>query len=341
MGQAPSTDTTAKPLAQRQTIVIKLPALLQERLLSFPFLHLVRDSFPDADLHLISPQHKIEMLYALPFEAYWHPWDDDGVANVFEAHRFATTLKVGKVDIYICLGSSLQELALGKFLSAKKIVGFAEGWKAWFATLPVKRPVGHHVTEEYFELYQAMSNIRVPDKLRVMGRDLPAFFKDGADALPYLAVDLYPFSPGKLDSFWYEYFSLFEGKRFALFFSQEEAKGGLLAESFIERLPVKNTYDLFLNANWIELGKMLSHARGLVSRAGPSVTFATYLGTEALAIYESGDPRLDAPFYNYANWQLLDVRDPTKGQMVGGVGSAKGVVSASVLFEQTNHMFRF
>lgn len=328
---------------ERQTIVVKLPAPLQERLLAFPFLHLLREAFPEADLHFISPQHKIEMLYTLPFQGYWHPYDDDGVGNVFEAHRFATTLKISKVDIYISLGKSVPELALGTFLSAKKRVGFAEGWKAWFTTVPVKCPTGHHKSEEFFALFQTMSNIKIPDKLRVMGRELPKFFKDTEESLPYLAVDLYPFAPGKLDQFWFEYFSLFEGKRFALFFSADEAKGGLLAESFVERLPKQNKYELFLNGNWIELGKMLANARGLVARSGASVSYATYLGTSALAIYESGDPRLDAPFYNFANWQLLDLRDPTNGSTVGGGGGVKGkpVVDPVVLFEQTNLMFKF
>lgn len=330
-------------IEKKQIIVIKLPSLLQERLLSFPVLHLIRESFPEADLHFISPQHKIEMLYSLPFEGYWHPWDDDGVGNIFEGHRFATTLKIGAVDIYISFGNSLTELALGTFLGAKKKVGFAEGWKAWFTTVPVKRPVGHHKTEEFFALFQTMSNIRIPEKLRVMGKNLPPFFQDNEESLPYLAVDLYPFSPGKLDIFWFDYFSLFEGKRFALFFSQEEAKGGLLAENFIERLPKQNKYELFLNSNWIELGKMLTHARGLVARSGPSITYATYLGTNALAIYERGDPRLDAPFYNFANWQLLDVRDPTIGQEEAASGVLKGraVVDPVVLFQHTTDMFRF
>lgn len=334
---------TKAVIERRQTIVIKLPSLMQERLLAFPVLHLIRDAFPDADLHFISPQHKIEMLYSLPFQGYWHPWDDDGVGNIFEAHRFATTLKVGAVDIYISFGNTVTELALGTFLSAKKKVGFADGWKAWFTNVPVKRPVGHHKSEEFFELFKTMSNIRIPEKLRVMGKSLPPFFKDNEDSLPYLAIDLYPFSPGKLDSFWFDYFSLFEGKRFALFFSQEEAKGGLLAESFIERLPKRNKYELFLNGNWIELGKMLSHARGLVARSGPSISYATYLGTSALAIYERGDPRLDAPFYNFANWQLLDVRDPTIGQteQANGVLKAKAMVDPLVLFEHTNEVFRF
>lgn len=339
MDQAPAAPPVTAP-----TIAIKLPALLQDRLLAYPILHLIRDAYPDAHLHFISPTHKIEMLYTLPFEGYWHPWEDEGENNVFEAHRFANQLKIQGADIYISFGDSAKELALGVFLGAKKRVGFGEGWKAWFNTLSVKRPIGHHRTEEYLELYKALSNLRLPNQLRVMGRELPPFYKPTIDEpKPYLAVDLYPFSPGKLDDFWVEYFSLYEDKRFVLFFGDEEAKGGLLAEHFIQRLPSKNRYDLFLNPNWIELGKMLAHSQGLVARSGATVTYATYLGVDALAIYESGDPRLDAPFYNFANWQLMDVRDPTKGDRVqnDGVLKHKPTVNPYALFDMTNQMFRF
>ena len=169
------------------------------------------------------------------------------------------------------------------------------------------------------------------------------FFKEGPDPKPYLAVDLYPFSPGKLDAFWDQYIELFDDRRFVFFFSKEEAKGALLAEHFVQRLPKRNKYDLFLNSNWIELGKMLAHSQGLVARSGPSITYATYLGIDALAIYEHGDPRLDAPFYNFANWQLLDVRDPSKGETPAPQGGIRGksTVNPVVLFEQTNQMFKF
>ena len=311
--------------------------------MAFPVIHLIREAYPEADLHFICSEHKIEMLYALPFEGFWHPWKDDEMKSVLDAHRFAATHAFPPIDIYINLGDSLTDLALGTFLDAKKKVGFAEGWKRWFTTCAVNRPVGHHMSEEYYALFREFTNRRIPEKMQVRGKELPPFYKE--EEGPYLAVDLWPFSPGHLDEFWVDYFSLHEGKRFVLFFSEDEAKGGLLAEKFIQRLPPTNKYDLFLSPNWIELGKMLAHAKGLVARGGASISYATYLGTDALAIYETGEPRRDAPIPFYANWQLVDLRDPTKAVRAqpaeGNVLKPRAQVDPVALFEQTSSMFYF
>jgi len=327
----------------RLNIAIKMPAPLQERILAFPMVHLLREAYPEANLHFICPEFKIEMLYALPFEGYWYPWKEDEIQTIMDVHRFVATGNIPHIDIYINLGDTLRELTLGTFLDAKKRVGFADGWKSWFTTCPVKRPVGHHISEEYYALFKEFTNRRIPEKLQVKGKELPPFYKE--EEGPYLAVDLWPFSPGKLDEFWFDYFSLHEGKRFVLFFTEDEAKGALLAEHFIQRLPTTNKYELFLSTNWIDLGKMLAHAKGVVGRGGASISYATYLGTDALAIYETGEPRRDAPIPFYANWQLLDLRDPTLAsptdKAVLGIVKPKPQVDPVMLFEKTSQMFFF
>ncbi len=313
----------------------------------FPMVHLLRDAYPAADLHFICPKHHIEMLYALPFDGFWHEWVDEEVQTVLDVHRFAANLTLPKVDIYVALGDSLNDLVLGKFLNAKKRYGFGEGWKSWFLSRGVRRPVNHHYSEDFLYLYREFTNRRIPDDLKVKGKELPPFYKE--DEPPYLAVDLWPFGAGKLDDFWAEFFALHEGKRFVLFSSQEEAKAGLLAERLVARLPGTNRYDLFLSPNWIELGKMLAHAKGLVTRAGVSASYATYLGTDTLVIYETGEPRRDAPLPFFANWQLMDLRDPTLIAAPAAATTAtesaalkpRPMVSADQLFEVVSKMFYF
>ncbi len=334
-------EQTPSPVARRQVLAIKLPSSLQERMMCLPVIHLLRDAYPEADIHFISPNHKIEMLFALPFEAYWHPWNDDEIKTVFDVHRFAATQHLPDVDIYFSLGDNFNDLILGKFLGAQKRVGFAEGWKSWFMTSFVKRPTGHHLSEDFFALFKHFTNRRIPEKMQVRGKELPPFYPE--EEGPYIAIDLWPFSPGKIDEFWTEYFALHDGKRFVLFFSGDEAMGAILADQWIQRLSPRNRYELFLNPNWIELGKMLAHAKGLVARAGASVSYATYLGTDALIIYETGEPRRDAPIPFYANWQILDLRDPTSSQKlpVPGILKPRPQVSPDVLFQKTSEMFYF
>jgi len=45
-----------------KVIAIKLPSDLQERILTFPFLHAISEYYPKAALHFITPKHQVEVL---------------------------------------------------------------------------------------------------------------------------------------------------------------------------------------------------------------------------------------------------------------------------------------
>lgn len=328
--------------AKRLIIAIKMPDPLLERMMAIPAIHLIREAYPDADLHFISSEHRIELLYSLPFEGFWHPWHDEEIKSVLDVHRFVTFLTLGDVDIFISLGQSLNEVCLGRLLGAKKRIGFAEGWKSWFLTLPVKKPSGFHLSEDYQYLFKEFTNRRIPETFKVKSREMLPYFQDEKS---YLAIDLWPFPPGKMDDFWIEFFNQFTEKKFVLFFSEDEGKAALLVERFVQKLSDKNTYEIFTKSNLIEMGKMLAQAKGVVSRNSFINSYSTYLGTDALCIYESGEPRLDAPIPFFANWQIMDLRDMTSIQQSTAVESvavrAKPQVDPFALYQQVIQMFYF
>jgi ADP-heptose:LPS heptosyltransferase len=334
-------DQTAAEKTKRLIIVIKMPDPLLERLMSFPAIHLLRESFPEADFHFICSEYKIEMLYTLPFEGFWHPWKDDEIKSVLDVHRFVTFLNIGNVDIFISLGESLNEISLGKFLGAKKRVGFAEGWKKWFTTFSVKKPMGHHLSDSYLYLYKEFTNKKIPERLQIHSREMIPFFEEET---PFLAIDLYPFPAGRIDEFWINTINCFTEKKFVFFFSEEEGRGALLIDRFIEKLSTKNKYEFFTKSNLIDMGKMMAQAKGVVTRTPFIGSYATYLGTDALIIYETGEPRQDAPVPFYANWQIMDLRDPTLKQATPESASAmkaKPVVNSDELLRKIHQMFYF
>ena len=59
-------------IKEKLGIVIKLSSDLKERILSFPVIHLIRDAFPEDDLHIICDVQFVEVLNALPIKAYYH-----------------------------------------------------------------------------------------------------------------------------------------------------------------------------------------------------------------------------------------------------------------------------
>lgn len=326
---------------KRLNIVIKMPDPLLERMMAFPAVHLIREAYPDANLHFISSEHKIELLYSLPFEGYWHPWKNEEIKSILDVHRFVTFLAVGEVDIFISFGSSLNELSLGKFLGAQKRIGFSEGWKNWFLTLAIKKPSNLHLSEDYLYLFKEFTNRRIPETFKVKSREMLPYFQDEQ---PFLAVDLWPFPPGKMDDFWIEFFNQFSEKKFVLFFSEDEAKAALFVERFVQKLSPKNTYEVFLKPNLIETGKMLAQAKGVVSRNPFVNSYATYLGTDALCIYESGEPRIDAPIPFFSNWQMMDLRDHSAQKPAAGEVQQlkpRPVIDPFAIYQQVIQMFYF
>ena len=85
--QNPVTPTAAP--GEVRVIVVKLPFDLQERILCFPLLHKIREKYPKAEIHFISPKKEIEVLNLLPFTAYYHE-----VEEAVKGKRFKTSISL-------------------------------------------------------------------------------------------------------------------------------------------------------------------------------------------------------------------------------------------------------
>ncbi|MBA2403139.1 MAG: hypothetical protein H0V66_00085, partial [Bdellovibrionales bacterium] len=155
------TSTEQDPVTQTflpgdvRVIAIKLPFDLQERILCFPLLHKIREKYPKAEIHFITPNKEIEVLNLLPFKAFYHEIDEDELNSVFDVHRYAVNVNIHNVDMFINLTNSFTDACLGIGLRAKKRVGFSDGWKTMVLTHKTHRLAGHHVTEDFFALYRA------------------------------------------------------------------------------------------------------------------------------------------------------------------------------------------
>ena len=259
--------------------------------------------------------------------------------SFMDVHRYAVLAKISKADYYFNLDSGFNSAILGYFLGAKKRFGFNEAWWAsWIYTIPTHIPVGFHHSEKLFQIFKEATHLKIPEDFKIKGKEFTPFYPE--EVVNYIVLDLYPFDVGAVDEFWVNYIALHEDVTFVLFCSADVEKGGLLIESLIPRLSVKNRYKHFVNTNWIDLGKMLSRARGYVGRSGPAALFSAYLGINTIIIYEEGEPKLDAPFYFYANWELMDLRDPTLCQKPKpGLFKPRLQVDPFVLYERSSRAF--
>ncbi|MFL5783000.1 MAG: glycosyltransferase family 9 protein [Bacteriovoracaceae bacterium] len=293
-----------------KVIVIKLPFDLQERLLTFPFLHAIRDKYKAAEIHFITPVKDIEVLNLLPFTAYYHEIDEHEIRTVFDVHRYCVHAKIYNVDLFINLTNSFADASIGLSLRAKHRLGFSDNWKTLVLNQKVKRPVGHHLCEDFFELYKTHVNANIDLKLKVMSRELPAVVPEW-DTQPYVAINLTPMRDAVIDEEWAKLIHDFEGQRIIFFSSEDRERVSPLIDGFIARLPKTNTYSFYFQKDWIDLAKMLAYARGVITYEGPLASVAAYVGAKTLVIYDRRDPQKEGPFYFLSDIALLTSKDST------------------------------
>jgi ADP-heptose:LPS heptosyltransferase len=296
------------PENEVKVIAIKLPSDLQERILSFPFLHAVSEFYPKADIHLITPKKEVEILNLLPFKAYYHLFDEDEISSILDVHPFTANANIYNVDIFVSLTNSFVDACLGLGLRSRRRVGFADDWKTLVLTDKMKRPLGHHLVEDHMALFELMTG-KAPDKrTRVTSRSLTPII-EGEE--PYIALNLSPLRGASIEDEWIDLLSYFEGQKFVLFASEDQPKVKVLIENFMKVLNKKNNYEVFFYKDWIELGRMLAGARGLISYAGAGAAFGAYVGLKVLALYDNEDPQRTGPFYFLSDVSIMGINNPT------------------------------
>jgi ADP-heptose:LPS heptosyltransferase len=112
-----------------------------------------------------------------------------------------------------------------------------------------------------------------------------------------------------IDEEWAKLVHEFENQRIIFFSSEDKERVAPLVEAFIAKLPKKNTYSFYFQKDWIELGKMLAYARGVITYEGPLASIAAYVGAKTLVIYDRRDPQREGPFYFLSDIALLTSKD--------------------------------
>lgn len=313
-----------------KVIAIKLPFDLQERILSFPFLHALSEFYPKADLHFITPKKEVEVLNLLPFKAFYHLYDEDEIKSLLDVHPYTANTKIYNLDLFISLTNSLADAALGLGLRAKTRVGFSDEWKTLFLNKKMKRPLNHHIVEDFMSLFELATGGPSDIRIRVNSRVLQPILESEEDDVPYIAINLSPLREAAIEDEWVELVSKFEGQRIVFFSSDDQLKAQLHMEAFLNRLPPGNTYINFTYHDWIELGRMLAHARGVITFSGAAGALSAYVGTRTLILYENEDPQRTGPFYFLADISIMGVNNPT---LINNSQTDKEVLKNRITFD--------
>lgn len=324
-----------------KVIALKLPFDLEQRILTFPFLHALRAYYPKSVIHFITPKKQIEVLNLLPFEAYYHEFDEDEISSIFDVHRFCVNARIHSVDLFISLTNSFPDACLGLGFRARQRLGFSDGWKTLVFNQKTLRPVNHHLVEDFLTLYKTHTGLEADPRIKVISRELTPIIKEW-DTTPYIAINISPLRGAQIDEEWIHLISLFDSQKIVLFASDEQEKAQEMMDLFIKHLPPNNTYENFIYKNWIDLGKMLAFARGVITFSGPLAAFSAYVGTRTLIMYDNDDPQRTGPFYFISDVAVISATDTSATNPVMSTGVLKNRITfkMDVVFEKALSFFR-
>jgi len=287
-------------------VAVKLPNKLNERVLTFPFLHALDELLqrvaaedPEDDtyqIHLISIKDGIDVLNLLPFHAFYHELSEEDLKTVFTAHRASASLNLNNgVDVYISTTTSFVDASLGKNINSKNKVGFDLGKNKWLLNKRIPHPGTIHKSDEVFPLIKSITGV-AGDISNVSARKVSELYADWSES-PYLVIDL-DLVNGEINPEWLELIELSVNKRFIFMCSElgEFLQKDKL-QDYIATLPSKNTYKLFHYDSNIELAKLVSYSIAFVTKSADLMTVATYCGTTTFFINPGENLKLTGPKY--------------------------------------------
>lgn len=301
-------------------IAIKLPNNLNERVLTFPFLHALHKELSAKlekeealNIHLISLKKGIDVLNLLPFHAYYHELEEDDVKSIFTMHRACVNLKIESLDIFISTTDSFVDASIGKNYGAEKRIGYALGKNGWFFNHKISKLSGQHFSNQVYELLKGVFD-EIPPIPNVYSRNLDSQYPDWNEN-PYTLLNLDVVGK-EINPEWKDFLDLFDKKTFVMMSSDLNFDNGddnEIFQTFIESLPPKNTYKIFEDQSNIAFGKLVSYCTAFISGDSPFVNIAAYCGAQTFHLHSKGKLNQFGPNYFIADVRHFSLTDPMFG----------------------------
>jgi ADP-heptose:LPS heptosyltransferase len=297
-------------------LAIKVPNDIKEKLLSFPFLHvLYKELSKDLDeddplrIHLISTKKGIDVLNLLPFDAFYHQIENEDSKNLFSMHRACANLKINDVDQFISTTESFIDASIGKNIGAKESIGFEVGKNGWLLNKKSPPPVGAHLSDKIYSLTKNLLK-QTPEIPLVKSRDLPPYYADWKEN-PYIVLNV-NLVKGELEKEWIDLIDLFVNKHIILMCSELD-KDVQVAEldDYLKELPQKNTYKIFNYYSNIDFGKLISHSVCFITHDSPLMHIASYCRAHTFYINKKENLQQTGPIHFSGEVRNFSLNDPT------------------------------
>lgn len=301
-------------------LAIKLPNDLKDRILSFPFLHVLikelkkqqkeLEEESELNIHLICDKEGIDILNLLPFDAFYHEIEKEDQKTVFSMHRAAGNLKFPNgVDTFISTTDSFIDASIGKTLKAKNKIGFGLGKTAFFLNKKVPFLNGRHKSEQIFQLMRGVVEGEISQIPNSVSRNLEPYLSDWNDK-PYTVINL-SLKNGAIFDEWKHFLELFQEKRFVLMCSDVDEKNEYLIDDFIKELAPVNEYIPFKSKSHIDFGKLISYCTCFITKNSYLMHLASYCGSHCFYLNQSEQMSITGPEFFIGQVRNFALSDPT------------------------------
>jgi heptosyltransferase-2 len=280
-------------------ILVRLPNWLGDIMMSFPFLHALKQEFPESKIMVIvKPQYK-DLMELLPFKVDVFEYDKKKDGSLpHDIHKYCVNQKLlFNIDLYFCLPPSFSSAFMGQAFRAKNRVGFKGEWRSFLLTHKKEVPKNLHRHQEYLELLKLYLNRDFPIPQKIISRSFEPYFQDSPEPYTVINVNSEASSRRLPTEKWVELLSLFQNKKF-IFIGMEKDQERV--QEVIDLLPPgRNSYmNLAGKTSVLELAQILAHSQGLMSNDSGPAHLASYLGTSVVVFFGAGDPSNTAPTYS-------------------------------------------
>lgn len=262
-------------------IAIRLPDSIEKRILSFPFLHTLKKIYKcfeddeQLELHLITKEEGIEVLYLLPFNAFYHSLQNDDNLSVLTSYRAYKNLKLNKkFDIFYDLNHNFVDALFGIFLMAKKRVGFNRGNSQYLYSKKIPYNEGIHLKDNYLNLLENKEEVK-----RLIPREILPLEDLNID-IPFMVFNLDLTEENEIHKDWSEFLTFFEGKRIILVCdSLPLGEQAYTLQGFVQKLPEhSNQIEIFQIENYIEFSKLINYSILFLSYNSSLAYISAYCG---------------------------------------------------------------
>ena len=299
-------------------IAIKLPDSLDQRVLTFPFLHSLKryldrqleqmDEDACYEIHLIANEQYIDVLYLLPFDAFYHEMSDDDLRTVFSVHRAIKNSKMEGIDTFICMTESFVDASIGKNLMASQTVGFNIGKIKFLFKAKVTYLKGQHQSDRYYQLLRGVCESELPVIPDIYSRELSPFYNDWPDS-SYTFINL-DVKNNEINEVWKDFFALFKGQRFVLMcdgLDKNYQKDKI--QDYLKDLNDNNEYRIFEYQSNIDFGKIVSFSKTFITSDSSLVHVASYVGAHTFWLNKRPN-RNTFPIYSIGQIRTFYLNEP-------------------------------